>query len=137
MGRRPSATSLASLSITALQQEIRRRQRSVGPLQKRRAKLVAKLEAIDAEIAALGGMSGGMGKGGGVRGTRPKNELNLVDALAGVLKGKTMGVSEAADAVQKAGYKSHAANFRTIVNATLLKHRNKFKKVARGQYTAA
>jgi len=49
--------------------------------------------------------------------------------------GKTMGVSEAADAVQRAGYKTSAANFRTIVNQTMLKS-PKIKKVSRGQYTA-
>jgi len=48
-----------------------------------------------------------------------------------------MGVTEAAEAVKKAGYKTNAANFRVIVNQALLKHRNKFKKVERGQYTAA
>jgi hypothetical protein len=48
-----------------------------------------------------------------------------------------MGVSEAADAVLKAGYQTNAANFRTIVNQTLIKNRSMFKKVGRGQYTAA
>jgi hypothetical protein len=48
-----------------------------------------------------------------------------------------MGVTEAATAVQKAGYTTNAANFRTIVNACLIKHKKLFKKVSRGQYTAA
>ena len=43
--------------------------------------------------------------------------------------------TDVTEAVQRAGYKTSAANFRTIVNATLLKS-PKFKKVARGQYTA-
>jgi hypothetical protein len=140
MGRRPAAGSLASISINTLQSELRRRQRSVGTMQKKRAKLAAKLATLDAQLSALGaslgaGGASGAGMAGGRR--RPKNDKNLVESLAIVMKGKTLGVSEAADAVQKAGYKSSAANFRTIVNATLLKNRSKFKKVGRGQYTAA
>ena len=67
--------------------------------------------------------------------TRPKNDQNLSDALVGVLSGQVMGVSEVADAVQKAGYKTSSDNFRVIVNQTLLRDK-RIKKVARGQYTA-
>jgi hypothetical protein len=52
-----------------------------------------------------------------------------------VLKGKTMGVAEAADAVQKAGYKTSSPNFRTIVNQALLRS-ELIKKLGRGAYTA-
>jgi hypothetical protein len=45
-------------------------------------------------------------------------------------------VTQVAAAVQKAGYKTFAANFRTIVNQTLIKNRKIFKKISRGQYTA-
>lgn len=47
-----------------------------------------------------------------------------------------MSVAEVADAVRNAGYKSLAASFRTIVNMTLLKRKDLFKRVGRGQYTA-
>jgi len=67
---------------------------------------------------------------------RHKNETNLVDALRDVLKGTTMGVSEVAQAVQDAGYKTTSPNFRTIVNQTLIKHPDVFAKKGRGQYTA-
>jgi len=53
-----------------------------------------------------------------------------------VLRGKTLSVSEVSDAVQRAGYKTGSSNFRTIVNQSLLANPSKFKKVARGQYTA-
>ena len=66
---------------------------------------------------------------------RPKNDTNLVEALAKVLKGKTMGVTEVTAAVQVAGYKTSAANFRTIVNQALIRS-ELIKKVSRGQYTA-
>ena len=61
--------------------------------------------------------------------------MSLVDALAKVLKGKTMGVAEAGEAVKRVGYKTNAANFRTMVNIALIKG-GKFKRVDRGQYTA-
>ena len=130
MGRRPGPSSLSAIPVTTLQAEIRRRQRSVTPLTRRREKLLAKLATLDAQIRELGGnVPGGR--------VRPQNSTNLAEGLAAVLKGKTMGVSEAADAVLKAGYQTNAANFRTIVNQTLIKNRSMFKKVGRGQYTAA
>ena len=62
--------------------------------------------------------------------------MNLVDSLAKVLKSKTLSVTEATEAVQKAGYLTTAANFRTIVNQALIRETKVFKKVSRGQYTA-
>ncbi len=67
---------------------------------------------------------------------RHRNDTNLVGALQQVLSGQTMGVTEAASAVQKAGYKTTSPNFRTIVNQTLIKHTDVFSKKGRGQYTA-
>jgi len=67
---------------------------------------------------------------------RHRNDTNLVEALSQVLSGTTMGVSEVAQAVQDAGYKTTSPNFRTIVNQTLLKHTDVFTKKGRGQYTA-
>ncbi|QKK07492.1 MAG: hypothetical protein HND58_04495 [Planctomycetota bacterium] len=68
-------------------------------------------------------------------GRRPRNENSLEVSLAKTLQGKTMGVSEVATAVQKAGYKTTSPNFRTIVNQTLIKS-PLIKKIGRGQYTA-
>ncbi|UYV12322.1 MAG: hypothetical protein NCW75_13605 [Phycisphaera sp.] len=67
---------------------------------------------------------------------RHRNDTNLVGALQKVLSGKTLGVTEAANAVQKAGYKTTSPNFRTIVNQTLIKHPDTFSKKGRGLYTA-
>lgn len=130
MGRRPRSGSLASLPMSHLHAEIRRRQRGVGALVRRRDKVAAKLAQLDAKIRELGGAAGG-GR------TRPSNSMSLVEALHKTLSGKTMGVTEAAEAVRKNGYNTNAANFRTMVNQALIKHKNKFKKVDRGQYTAA
>jgi len=51
------------------------------------------------------------------------------------VNGKTMGVSDVAGAVQKAGYRTSSPSFRTIVNQALIAS-GKFKRVGRGQYTA-
>ena len=151
MARKADGSGLKGISITDLHAELRRRQSGAKPLIKKRETLAGRLAAIDSELATLGisvseGSSGrggrvsmGMGTGTGNAGAgrkRPVNELNLVDSLAKILKGKTMGVSESAEAVQKAGYKTSAANFRTIVNQTLIKHKTIFKKVERGLYSA-
>jgi hypothetical protein len=143
-----SASSLSAVDTKALQQELNRRRSGVDALQRKHAKLSGQLAELEAEIASMGGPVGSVGSTGAVvkRGPgrpvgstgrkRPKNETTLVEALAKVLKGKTMGVSEVAEAVQASGYKTNAENFRTIVNQTLIKNGKVFKKVERGQYTA-
>ncbi|MFO0859708.1 MAG: hypothetical protein U0570_04065 [Phycisphaerales bacterium] len=121
---------LTSMTTAELQAEIRRRSGRTKSLQRRYEKLLGKLEALRKEIAEAGGAVIG---GGG----RASNEMSLVDALRKVLDGRTLGVSQAADAVLASGYMTTSPNFRTIVNQTFIKHRNKFKKVSRGRYTAA
>ncbi len=135
------SSALLSLSVGELEHEISRRQRSVGKLRRKRAKLVKRVEQLDAQIAANGGLGRagrrpGSGLGMGAT-TRANNKLNLVESLARALNGKTMSVTEAAAAVRKAGYTTYSPNFRTIVNAALLKEKKRFKRMGRGQYTAA
>lgn len=128
--------SLSSISSDTLQAELARRQHKHRKLYKQHAALVRRLNVLEAKIAAAGGevVSGG-GGGGGRR--RAKNATSLVEALVKILKNRTMGVTEAAEAVQKAGYRTTSKTFRTIVNQALIKHTDRFKKVERGQYTAA
>lgn len=128
-GRTPRA-GLSSISADALRAELNRRQHGVRKLEKQHAKLVQKLLKLEQQIEAIGGSAG---RGG--RGRRARNKQSLVEVLAQVLKGKTLGVPEAADAVLATGYTSNAANFRLIVNQALIKS-DRFKKVSRGQYTA-
>ncbi len=133
-------SGLSALPYRAIEKEIQRRARKARTLNAKRNRLVAKIAQIDTKIRELGGLTGGGGRAVRSAGTgrvRPQNETTLPEALAKVLKGKTMGVTEVAAAVQKAGYKTNAENFRTIVNQALIKHRSLFKKVERGQYTAA
>ena len=147
---------LAAVSVETLRAELQRRERGVSGLRRRYEKLLAAAEKIAGQIRSAGGdlvgaparegrRGPGRPPGSGRRGPgrprgsggrrRPKNEMNLVESLAKVLKGKTMSVTEVADAVQKEGYKTTSANFRTIVNQTLIKS-PAFRKVGRGQYTA-
>lgn len=124
---------LAAVSTAELAKEMSRRQREMSRLQRKRERLASQLQMLDAELQAVGALSA-MSAGGGTR-VRPKNESSLADALVKVLKNKTMGVSEAAEAVRAAGYQSNSANFRTVVNQTLIKD-DRFENVSRGKYRA-
>ena len=127
-----AATDLQSRSIEELKSEIRKRERQLGTLLKKRATLVAPLEEINAEILEMGGVAGVLPDAGR---KRHRNDANLADALANLLAKKTMSVTEAAEKVQEAGYKTTSPNFRTIVNQTLLRDK-RFKRIGRGQYTS-
>jgi hypothetical protein len=122
MARTPA---LANLSAADLNKELARRQRMIRSLHGKRDKAAKVLAALDAEIRRLGG--------GGRK--RPANDGSLVEHLGAVLKGKVMGVEEAAEAVLKRGYRSGARNFRLIVNQAIIKSGDKFKRVGRGRYT--
>jgi len=136
--------SLRSASITELSREMQRRARELDKLEKRRQKAIAEVDQLDAEInelrkvlghsASAGGGRRASGRKGGT-GKRPRNERKLPDVLQEVLSGKTMGVSEAAEAAKKAGYQSSSENFKNIVNQALITDK-RFKRVGRGQYTA-
>ncbi len=136
---------LAGASIEDLHREIERRRKNLGRLETKRAKILAQLAEVESEIDAIETLTakGGARRGGGRRRAgagrkRPRNDMNLVDSLHKVLRGKEMSVTEVAQAVQDAGYKTSSENFRTIVNQQLIAAKNKklFKKVSRGVYTA-
>lgn len=150
----PRTGGLRAASAGELQAELQRRSRDLATLEAKRDELLGKVEGIEAEIAAINGALGvstasprgrrsaGRPKAGAAirvtrmaGGRRPRNDSSLEVALANTLKGKTMGVSEVAAAVQQAGYKTTSPNFRTIVNQTLIKS-DLIKKIGRGQYTA-
>ncbi len=132
-------SGLATVSTAKLRTELTRRERQAKQLQGRRDRLLGQLAALDKEIATADGKRAVVRTRRGRRagaGRRQRNKMNLVDALRKVLANKTMSISDAAEAVQRAGYKTSSANFRTIVNQSLLANRKVFRKVARGQYTA-
>ncbi|CAG1005773.1 hypothetical protein PHYC_03261 [Phycisphaerales bacterium] len=120
-------TPLSRLSVAELHKEIRRRQRAGERLLRRVEKVRRTLAELERQAAENGVDSRRL--------TARRNDTNLVDSLRAVLKRKTMSVMEAVEAVRKAGYRSSAANFRTMVNIALLK-KEFFKRVERGRYTA-
>jgi hypothetical protein len=114
-------------SITDLQRLLNERRSALKKLAKQRTKVQRKLDGIDREIAGLGGSGGGGG-------ARVRNDLSLVATLETVLKGKqSMQVGDIVDAVEARGYRSNSANFRGIVNQTLIKE-PQFSSAGRGLY---
>lgn len=131
------SSALASLSPEAIRRELARRESKVAGLERRHRALSRRLAAVEAKIRAAGGEVGSARAaraGGGRR--RARNEMSLGEALKAVLKGKKMGVQQAADAVLKAGFKTHSKNFRTMVAIQLGKTKG-IRRVERGVYTAA
>jgi hypothetical protein len=106
-------------------------------LERERSKVARRLQQLDSRIGALGGNGrGGRGSaGGGGAGSRVRNEKSLVEMLQGVLgkASKPMRVGDIADAVQSGGYRTNSANFRGIVNQTLIKDK-RFASAGRGLY---
>lgn len=142
-----------TLSIAELLAELRRRQEKLPRLQKLAANLEKKLASVRAEIAALGGQvvstvtAGKPGRKPGPKpgakpaakkatgGKRPRNKMNLADALVSVLtKDRPKTVKTLIADVKAAGYKTTSANFDTIVYQTLSREKDRIVKVGRGLY---
>jgi hypothetical protein len=127
-------TALGGLSITQLEQMLNRRRGEINELEKERRKIQQKLDALDQRIAALGGARGGGRAGRNGSGGRARNEKSLVACLEDVLSsGKPMQVGDIAEKVKACGYHSNSANFRGIVNQTLIKDK-RFGSAGRGLY---
>jgi len=129
--------ALVKMTIGQLKAEIARRQKNLSRLRKKRAGLVKQLDGIDKEIAETAGKAEKKPvkkKPAKKKATRAKNKMSLVEALAGVLKGKSgVAINEAVAGVLAAGYKSTSKEFKLIVNQTLSKN-PVFRKVSRGVY---
>lgn len=117
-----------NLSIVELEAELNRRRKAVARLERRRATVQRRLDALDAEIARLGGPGRGSHRGG-----RARNERSLADMIHDVLQKGASRVGDIMIAVQKAGYRSSSPNFRSIVNQVLIKDR-RFTAAERGVY---
>jgi len=129
----PRFAAGTNLSIQQLERILRARRTELQRLGRRRLKLARQLSRIDSQMRDLGGDFGGSGGLGG--GGRVRNEQSLVKMIEGVL-GKTakpMNVGDIASEVQRRGYKSNSANFRGIVNQTLIKEKQ-FSQASRGMY---
>ncbi len=102
-------------------------------LSKQRKQLLSRLKKIDNRLQKVGGGNVRHGSTGPQR--RAKNSMTLLEAIQRTVGTKTLSVTSIAAAVQKRGYKTHAANFRTVVNQVLIKHTKIFKRTGRGMYT--
>src|SRR5829696_40673 len=118
MGRRSFGNGM---SIAQLEQILAGRRAQLNQKQKEHNRLLNRLRELESDIRRLGGSAGRRGRGG-AGGTRARNEKSLLETLEGVLKaGKAMKVGDIAEAAEKSGYRSNSANFRSIVNQTLIK----------------
>jgi septal ring factor EnvC (AmiA/AmiB activator) len=124
----PRPSTGTNLSLAALQSILESRREEVSKLKKQRAELQRKVDLLDRQIDRIEG--DGRGGNGRVRNTRSLN-----DTLAEVLRdgGKAMKVGDIVDAVKATGYRSNSANFRGIVNQTLIKDK-RFVAPERGMY---
>lgn len=124
----PRPSSGTNLSLSDLQSIMETRRVELGRLRKQRSELQRKLDGLDRQIGKIEG--GGRAGGGG----RARNAKSLNDTLEEVLTGgKPMSVGDIVDAVKAAGYRSSSANFRGIVNQTLIKDK-RFTAPERGIY---
>ena len=125
--------SSAAYSIAQLEQMLNKCRKERQKLERERSKVARRLELLDSRIGALGGNGsrGGRGSGGG----RVRNDKSLVEMLESVLgkTSKAMTVGDIADAVKSGGYRTNSANFRGIVNQTLIKDK-RFTSAGRGLY---
>ena len=120
----------AGLTISQLESILNGRRSELAKLQKQRGKIARKLAQLDSRIASLGGA-----RGLGGAGSRVRNEKSLNDMIVAVLgkSGKAMGVGDIESAVRSGGYRSNSANFRGIVNQSLIKDK-RFTSAGRGLY---
>ena len=77
--------ALSRIPTDTIRSELRRRERLIAPLQRRRAVAAAKLAMLDGALAALGAEPGPAAtRNGAVRGRpRARNDKTLVETLAG------------------------------------------------------
>ena len=127
----PRPSSGTSLSLADLQQIMEDRRSDLNRLRKQRTKAQRELDQIDKQIAKIEGAGGRRGGGNG----RVRNEMSLNDTLEQVLRkaGKPLPVGDIVEAVQATGYRTNSANFRGIVNQTLIKDA-RFAATERGIY---
>jgi hypothetical protein len=124
---RPSTGT--NLSLADLQSILESRRSELNRLRKQRTKVQRALDDIDRQIGRIEG-AGGRGSG------RARNSKSLNDTLEDVLRssGKPMRVGDIVEAVKATGYRSSSANFRGIVNQTLIKDKKRFGTSERGMY---
>lgn len=127
---------LGTISVGALNRELARRRQVASQLEAKRDGIARKLAALDRTMRRYGLAPQGSTNARRSGRARGRGGQTLAEALASLLTGKTMRVTEMAEAVQTAGYATTSPNFRTIVNATVTRETKVFRRVGRGRYTA-
>ena len=131
MARTPS---LSKLSLVDLDHLIDSRHRDLKKLHKRRREMQKQLDRFDRAIFAITGENGRAGRRG-ASGTRAQNDQSLGATIEQVLEKSSapMSIADIVERVQARGYRSSSANFRGLVNMTLVKD-NRFQNPERGMY---
>jgi hypothetical protein len=122
------------MNIAELERILEERRSELSKLARQRSELEKRLSALDRQMARVGG--GAAGSFGRRRGRgRARNDRSLTETIEGVMKGssKPMKVPEIVNGVLSSGYQSSSANFKGIVNQTLIKDK-RFQQVERGVY---
>jgi hypothetical protein len=129
---RPSL--LAGTTLAQLERMLQKGKSQNSKLQRQRDRIARKLASVDAKIAAI---NGGPVRGRPAGGGRVRNEMSLADLIHQILTkaGKPTSVGDIMDSVVSSGYRTNAANFRGLVNQTLIKDK-RFGKASRGMYQA-
>jgi hypothetical protein len=125
------ASSTSGLSLAQLERLMRTRRSEMTRLGRKRDKLQKQLDAVESQIDSISGGAGGGGGGG----SRARNKISLQEAILQVLSKSSgpMNVGAIMDKVSGMGYRSTSANFRGIVNQTLIKDK-RFVTASRGMY---
>lgn len=128
---RPSATS--GMTIAQLENLLTTRRNKLNELVRERSRIQQRLDSMNRQIAALSGRGGSVG--GARAGGRARNAASLVATMETILRdsGKPMPVGDIVSAVLRRGYQTTSANFRGIVNQTLIKEKQ-FSSAGRGVY---
>ena len=125
--------SKVDFTLAQLERLMQSRRGEMTRLTRQRDKLQKKLDALNDRISEISGGAAGGGNTGG--GGRARNDVSLQDAIHQVLTKASgpMNVGDIMEKVRAAGYRSNSANFRGIVNQTLIKDK-RFTSSARGVY---
>lgn len=128
------------LSVEELLAALKKHQQRLPKLRRQEAKLLKQLSKVQTEIRLLGEpvvsakSSSGMASRKVAGAKRPKNSMNLADAIVAVLsKDATLNVGQIEKAVRANGYKSTSKTFGTIIYQTLARDR-RIKRASRGLY---
>jgi hypothetical protein len=127
-------TNRSGLTVAVLEQMLQKRRSELDSLTKERQRIAKQLADVDARLRAIsGGTSGGAAL---TRSGRVRNPVSLVGTMEQVLTkaGKPLSVGDIVQGVLDTGYQSGSANFRAIVNQTLIKERKRFANTQRAVY---